>query len=157
MRLPPIEVGSDWVFVASAVAAALGLWVLVAFRRRSHRSFESARPFERRPREHQAADVSSDLRQMLVELEDLTRNFSEQLDARSSQLQKLIAEADRRIQDLRGATNHEPQPASDGEQPDPLTRKVYALADAGRTPLQIAQALDEQPGKVELILALRRG
>lgn len=38
---------------------------------------------------------------------------------------------------------------------DPLTANVYELADRGRTPLEIARNLDEQVGKVELILALR--
>ena len=38
---------------------------------------------------------------------------------------------------------------------DPLTRSVYNLADYGRTSLEIAQELDEQIGKVELILSLR--
>jgi hypothetical protein len=39
--------------------------------------------------------------------------------------------------------------------PDPLTAAVYQLADDGHQPVQIAQQLDEQVGKVELILALR--
>ena len=38
---------------------------------------------------------------------------------------------------------------------DPLTANVYELADRGRTPVEIARNLDEQVGKVELILALR--
>jgi hypothetical protein len=38
---------------------------------------------------------------------------------------------------------------------DPLTQRVYDLADQGVSQLEIAQRLDEQIGKVELILALR--
>ncbi len=38
---------------------------------------------------------------------------------------------------------------------DPLTTQVYELADGGHDPVAIAQTLDEQIGKVELILALR--
>ncbi|GEM_PF-1251026 len=38
---------------------------------------------------------------------------------------------------------------------DPLTANVYELADRGRSPVEIARYLDEQVGKVELILALR--
>ena len=38
---------------------------------------------------------------------------------------------------------------------DPLTKSVYELADAGRNAVSIAQELQEQIGKVELILALR--
>jgi hypothetical protein len=40
---------------------------------------------------------------------------------------------------------------------DPVTLSVYEMADAGHDPVTIAQALDEQIGKVELILALRQG
>jgi hypothetical protein len=39
--------------------------------------------------------------------------------------------------------------------PDPLTAAVYRLADDGHDVVSIAQTLDEQIGKVELILALR--
>ena len=38
---------------------------------------------------------------------------------------------------------------------DPLTATVYEMADAGQTAVDIARALDEHTGKVELILALR--
>jgi len=38
---------------------------------------------------------------------------------------------------------------------DPLTQSVYELADSGKTTLEIAQQLDEQIGKVQLILSLR--
>ena len=38
---------------------------------------------------------------------------------------------------------------------DPLTQSVYELADTGYQPIQIAQELQEQVGKVELILSLR--
>ncbi len=42
-------------------------------------------------------------------------------------------------------------------EPDPLTRSVYKLADSGHDTVSIARELDEQIGKVELILALRAG
>lgn len=41
------------------------------------------------------------------------------------------------------------------EAADPLSRRVYGLADEGLGPADIAKRLDEQIGKVELILALR--
>lgn len=44
-----------------------------------------------------------------------------------------------------------------GEQPtDQLSRDVYRLADTGLSSVDIARRLNEQIGKVELILALRR-
>jgi len=39
--------------------------------------------------------------------------------------------------------------------PDPLSTNVCELHDRGRTPIEIAQYLNEQVGKIELILALR--
>lgn len=39
---------------------------------------------------------------------------------------------------------------------DPVADRVYELADSGRSPVEIAGALQEHTGKVELILALRR-
>ncbi|MCZ6835365.1 MAG: hypothetical protein O7G85_06280 [Planctomycetota bacterium] len=41
------------------------------------------------------------------------------------------------------------------ERLDPLTKTVYELSDEGKDSVKIAQMLDEQIGKVELILALR--
>lgn len=40
---------------------------------------------------------------------------------------------------------------------DPTTVEVFALADAGKSPVEIAAHLGEHVGKVELMLALRRG
>lgn len=39
---------------------------------------------------------------------------------------------------------------------DPLTRRVYEMADRGMNSLEIARKLEEQIGKIELILSLRR-
>lgn len=46
--------------------------------------------------------------------------------------------------------------ASGGGGTDRLAHDVHKLADAGHTPPQIARALDEHVGKIELILALRK-
>ena len=53
---------------------------------------------------------------------------------------------------MQGASRMNSEPPS-----DPLTRQIYEMADQGTTPVEIAQQLDEQVGKVELILALRSG
>jgi hypothetical protein len=39
---------------------------------------------------------------------------------------------------------------------DPAYQPIYSLADAGKTPREIAQQLSRQPGEIELILALRQ-
>ncbi|TVQ63470.1 MAG: hypothetical protein EA379_03955 [Phycisphaerales bacterium] len=41
------------------------------------------------------------------------------------------------------------------DEPDPINHRVCQLADAGKDSAEIAAALDEPIGKVQLILALR--
>lgn len=57
------------------------------------------------------------------------------------------------------AVSPSPQDAIDatGEERgiDDITRRAYELADAGRTPIEIAQQLEQNLGEVELILNLR--
>ncbi len=85
------------------------------------------------------------------------------LDNKAERLEQLVAEADERIALLRALRDVEQQqqqqqrvPQVPEEPVDPLSLSVYELADEGRSPVEIAQQLDEQVGKVDLILALRR-
>jgi hypothetical protein len=59
-------------------------------------------PQEKLERMRQVNGTKDDLREMMVELEELTRRFSAQLDAKSVRLEKLIEEADRKIEQLGG-------------------------------------------------------
>jgi hypothetical protein len=115
---------------------------------------------------------------------DTARRLAAQLDDKAERLEQLLAEAEQRIASLdrlleesevmlSGAMPAEgPRDAAAGARygreaasgralapsappADPLTTTVYELADAGRNPVEIARQLDEQIGKVELILALR--
>lgn len=109
---------------------------------------------------------------------DLSRRLAAQLDNKAQRLETLIRQADERIGRLGGAgaashaspaargsaapparaqaaTAPRPMRSEASRSVDPVTRAVYDLADQGRSPVEIAQALDEQVGKVELILALR--
>jgi type VI protein secretion system component VasK len=96
---------------------------------------------------------------------DRIQEFATMLDNKAERLEQLIAEADERIALLRAHTCTAAPPqksppdgsASPSSQRtiDPLARSVYELADAGRSSVEIAQELDEQVGKVDLILALR--
>lgn len=100
------------------------------------------------------------------------------LDERAARLESLLGEAKETIARLE-ALRAEPLPAparpsrarakaAPSEEPpvvevvpvrtapaDPLCERVYALADAGADAVAIAKSLDEQVGKVQLILALR--
>lgn len=121
---------------------------------------------------HDDAEVVS------AQLVDTARRLGAQLDNKAQRLELLLQEADERIADLSKAKDAglraagdslagregafggpDPGPLEPSHDPprplDPLTQGVYELADTGRSPLQIAQQMDEQVGKVELILALR--
>jgi len=60
-----------------------------------------------------------------------------------------VSEAQQMLQRLR-AERGAPAPAD-----DPAYTPIYALADQGKSPREIAQHLNRQPGEIELILALR--
>ncbi len=116
--------------------------------------------------------VASDAQGVTADLYDIARRLGAQLDNKAQRLEKLIDEADQRIAALgsgpaatgpvtgavpTAATTGSPASSNGEHQMDQLTEEVYELADAGRSPVEIAQHLDEQVGKVELILALRAG
>jgi hypothetical protein len=96
---------------------------------------------------------------------DSVQRLAAQLDNKAERLVQLIVEADERIAALeqverRPQARHPAaaapeQPAMPSPPVDSLTRSIYDMSDAGSTPVEIAQRLDEQVGKVELILALR--
>lgn len=94
------------------------------------------------------------------------RELAAMLDNKAARIELLLEEAEATTNRLETmlAASREPSPEYNrppaGEQApsplDPLTRSVYEMADEGRSAVEIARALDEQTGKIELILALRR-
>jgi hypothetical protein len=111
--------------------------------------------------------VERDMSNLLVELSAMARQITAQIDTRSAKLELLIREADEKIAALRAAT---PQTAASpyamtasipsraearAEPVDSAHAEVYALADQGRSPREIAAQLGRPDGEIELILALR--
>ncbi len=157
--------------------ALITLALLMRYRKRRQRFVRAARPtpHEQLERSHQFRGLRGDLEQLMVEVEQLAKRFATQLDAKSIELQKLMREADQRIDELRRLSERdlnaptnasafelrpdEPPPADPAdagiEDRNAIARRIYAMADAGMQPEQIAQELSEQIGEVELILALR--
>ncbi len=149
--------------------------LMVYRKRRRRRSVNSLTPHEQIERLKQQRGMRGDLEQLMVEIEQLAKRLSAQLDAKSIQLEQVIKAADERIDQLKtwgqqtnesdrteeppwassaianSATPTVPQTAAD----EPLAKAVYALADQGLEPADIAKQLNELIGKVELILALR--
>jgi hypothetical protein len=109
--------------------------------------------------------VERDMQHVLVELSEMARQISGQLDTRAAKLEALIKEADEKIAVLKCAapaspqTHMSPSLESDSQSVPPISNprhdEVYALADAGRSPREISEDLNRPSGEIELILALR--
>lgn len=126
--------------------------------------------------------VERDMQNLLVELSEMSRQISAQLDTRAAKLELLVREADEKIASLqslrslqqagtgeRAGPGAEPgssapaghdgpassRSASASDPIDPRHRPIYDLADRGLEVSQIAQQLERPRGEVELILALR--
>lgn len=108
-------------------------------------------------------DVEKQMTELLVELEQMARQMTAQLDTRAARLEMLIKEADEKIRMLRAgnaaldATTSPPARSSEVlSLPDPRHAEVYRLADQGLSASEIARQLGRPYGEIELILALRR-
>jgi hypothetical protein len=151
---------------------AIAFLMMIAVRKKfARRQAESVSPRERMERIRTAHTDRNDAMVVQADLTDHARTMAARLDAKAQRLEILIEQADQRIAELRSLAAGEDVSETEQieqtlreidagspqmEQLDPLTQSVYELADAGRNPVQIAKELDEQIGKVELILALRQ-
>jgi hypothetical protein len=151
-----------WVVVAAAAFALVYLMVVRPKMRKRD-------PLQRMSNStlSQERNVERQMQSLLVELSEMSRQISGQLDTRAAKLEAMIHEADEKIAQLRVATGA----AADARSQPPLGlvpsrpapapeldarhAEIYALADAGRDAHQIARELSRPRGEVELILALR--
>jgi len=110
----------------------------------------------------QQRSVEREMSNLLVELSDMARQITGQLDTRAARLEALMQEADKKIAELKRleTVHHEPEIKPLEPKPQPIRddarySAIYSLADAGLSVAQIAHQLDRPRGEVELILALR--
>lgn len=126
-----------------------------------------------------------DLESLIVELQELSRRISAEIDTRFAKLEAAMRDADRRIACLNRLARQngsqpvtqdepddpKPEPSNDvqhdvppappasaksaGKDTDDRHQIIYELADAGFSPIDIARDLGKTPGEVELILNLR--
>ncbi len=128
------------------------------------------------PSRESAQRLRSEVESAIVELQNLSRRISSEIDTRFARLEAAISDADRRIatlQRLIEMADLDERPASrdakEGERStanmaakssstDPQDRHsvVYEMADAGKSAIEIARQLGKTPGEVELILNLRK-
>lgn len=133
---------------------------------------DSARDHIERARQKQG--VRDELEHLMVDINRMAKDLGAQLDAKIVRIEKANREADERIAQLQALIESRSAPHAikpshsepvatappsvhDAQPPaDPIAAEVYKLADQGKGASDIAQALGEHVGKVELILALRQ-
>jgi hypothetical protein len=105
-----------------------------------------------------AAPIRRDMDLLMVELQELSRRISAEIDTRFAKLEAAIRDADRRIAVLNRLSRNAGDRPDDGMKSDFDARHgvVYELADAGFSPIEIARDLGKTPGEIELILNLRK-
>jgi DNA-binding NarL/FixJ family response regulator len=152
--------------------AAIGLTIVTVMYAVIRPWFRKKDPLSKAPAYASLAQQRSVERQMqnvLVELSDMSRQITAQLDTRAAKLEALIREADEKIAAMKSAQSLSAFPSAfpastlpplvDSPEPspgDPRHAEVYDLADQGRSSMEIAQQLNRPSGEIELILALRR-
>ena len=151
--------------------ALIAFWFMMRINRKAGKKGETVlRPEEQIDRLRQSRGMHGDLERLMTEIDDLAKRVGQRLESKSQEVERLLAEADERIAELRRLQGETPPdnplpritptltPRSGAATlaDDPLTRSVYELYDAGHAPMDIAKRLNEHVGKVELILALRK-
>jgi len=161
----PIDVATAMMLVLLVVGIAV-IFVLYTRGKIAKRRANDRSPREQIDEIKSRATRRTDTTAALVDVLDSAQRLAAQLDNKAERLEILIQQADERLarlestgsaaaDDLRDAI-HEARRADEQIELDPLTAEIHRLADEGRSPVEIARALDETTGKVQLVLALRR-
>ncbi len=145
--------------------------VIVILLRRSHRKLGRRKhddaPMVRVPRPqqersaHGTLDAPPDVLRWEVQMQEIGRDLSAQLDSKMSALQALIADADRaaaRLETAMGQTPDPPPTQAEALDPSPASNRreeIYTLADYGLDTAGIANRIGIPIGEVELMLSLR--
>jgi hypothetical protein len=169
VEIPPPSPATSWIAIGIGVATI----VYVAFIRPLGKN-KKGDPLSRPTGLARQRSVERDMSNLLVELSEMARQMTGQLDTRAAKLEALLREADEKIATLRslqsGGPPHGvlveaklleadavPMRAADDAAvaADPRHAEVYDLADEGQSAQEIARQTGRPRGEIELILALR--
>ncbi|CAN5568138.1 hypothetical protein BH09PLA1_BH09PLA1_04550 [soil metagenome] len=167
-------------WIALVIACVATAYVLYRARRKTKKDPLENRTMSSSMAQHRA--VERQMSNLLVELSEMARTVSAGLDTRSAKLEALLDAADQRIETLRALNHSESAGASslpasslltspDAARFEPIHDasttvvppprveqrhvEIYAMSDQGRSAHDIAAALGQPTGEIELILALR--
>ncbi|MEM1445671.1 MAG: hypothetical protein AAGF84_06415 [Planctomycetota bacterium] len=144
--------------------------MFIGLRNRKKRTAQHITAREQLERVKQREGLKRDLEALAVEIEEMARRIGAQLDNKAARLETLLDQADaaaERLEQARMAmlnpaasANGETSPAdapapATSPGPDRLTNDVVRLHAQGMPAAEIARAVGEDAGKVELILALQ--
>ena len=147
--------------VALAGGALVVCFVMMRLsRQRRGQAAAQGRPMSARDQIRQEAGVSGRVDDMMVQLAELARTTTAQIETRYTKLEVLLEDADKKIARLEsllaagGTTGAVNSAAAETVRPEHA--RIHALADSGKSAVQIAGEVGRDVGEVELILALRR-
>lgn len=138
------------------------LWNSARRRSRASRVDGRASQFAARHNSRMEKQAADDLHELMMRLEELTREICGQIDTRYAKLERVIAEADRKLAELRAAEGQSAQPAGDDAPQsapppaDPRHVAIYERFEAGQSAVDIARSLGITAGEVELVISLER-
>jgi hypothetical protein len=172
--LPMLDIDPTARWALTAFAILLCIWIVLRSWRKRKDPLE--KPIFKTSLAQQRA-LERQMSNLVVEMSEMARQITAQLDTRAAKLELLIKEADEKIARLATAGGPkngngssastggpeesgrispvEPVPSDPPVQPDARHAQIYRLADQGRSSQQIAQELHRPSGEIELILALR--
>lgn len=149
--------------------------VMISTHRRARESQRNSKPRarERYARIEEEQGAKRNLEQVMLELDQLSRQIHGRIDTKLARLEIVIRDADQRIEQLSGlietirsevprpgvaadlGASHQTSEDPSGQE-DPRHTEVYRLADRGLSPVDIARTVGRTAGEIELILALRK-
>lgn len=175
----------NWAIVLLFVVVATFMMLIMIRRARRPTVSGREQARQQMSRLRDEAEIRSSMDKLLIRLEEYSRDVNGQLDTKFVRLEQVIQDADDRISRLRSVidehdkrlgrlvetsrrlrTRSEPDaekapdspavaPSGDANPRDPRYKNVYDLADAGSSPVDIAERLGMPAGEIELILNLR--
>jgi hypothetical protein len=173
--LPPLLQSTSTVVLILAAAVGIMWWSLRRIKRQKDANDRSTENLLRDSPHRPAApgdaahrQLQQSLTELLLQLEEMSREINGQIDTRLRAMNLLIQEADqkiRQLQRLQGSSAADvaampripaPRPELRPDVASERYAKVYALAEKGLTVVEIAREMKLMTGEVELILALRR-